>query len=358
MTTARARNTATLLRDGRVLIVGGSAGGWGSASLKSAELYNPATGKFSLTGSMQVARAGHTATMLKDGRVLVAGGHSTDLGGQWIAPTTHFPDMGLPLASAEIYDPATGKFSPTGSMIAARDSQTATLLRDGRVLVAGGFDCSALTSCDGVGSAELYDPATGHFSLTASPQEYVDPHAAVLLGDGRVLLVGSTEMALYDPATGTFSGSTSPPTTYGPVSLLKNGRVLRTGGYGFRPGFASVLFAAAEVFVPSTGKFSPTGSMKKGRSGHSSTLLSDGRVLVAGGGDTERCRAHSCSSADLGSAELYDPATGRFSLAPSMKVGRYDHTATLLGNGRVLITGGHAGSVDGHALSSAELYGR
>jgi len=360
MTTARVRHTATLLRDGRVLIVGGSAGGWGSASLKSAEIYNPTTGKFSATGSMQIARAGHTATLLNDGRVLVAGGHSADLVGLWLNPKSTAPDMGLPLGSAEIYDPATGKFTSTGSMIAARDSHTATLLHDGRVLIAGGFDCTNVTSCEGVGSAELYDPATGHFSLTGSPQEFVDATAAVLLNDGHVLVVGNSEMGIFDPATGKFSGSAEPPLTYGPVSLLKNGRVLRSGGLqstpGGSPGYA--LFAAAELFDPATGKFSPTGSMAKARAGHSSTALSDGRVLVAGGGDIFRCRANPCTSADLGTAEIYDPATGRFSPAQSMKVGRFDHTSTLLKDGRVLITGGRGGTVNGQAVASAELYGR
>ena len=188
-----------MLQDGRVLIAGGSGKAWGSSpglasgsspslapgsspSLASAELYDPTTGKFTPTGSMHVARAGHTATLLKDGRVLITGGHSTALGSPWTNT-----GMGLPLASAELYDPTTGKFSLTGSMTVARDYQSATLLEDGRVLIVGGYDCSQVTSCNDLMSAELYDPTTGEFTPTGSIQGCGGP--ATLLNDGRVLVV-------------------------------------------------------------------------------------------------------------------------------------------------------------------------
>jgi hypothetical protein len=195
MTTDRSGYTATLLQDGHVLI----AGGQGDPTLATAELYDPTTGKFSLTGSMTTGRDGHTATLLSDGRVLIAGG-SFSSSGAYVGPSLAMTDYGaakfsrtamadyqqdaalsggLPLieagyasprsipyvdpgilgatipstqlTSAELYDPATGKFSPTGSMGTVRNSPTATLLLDGRVLVAGGDSPEGL-------SAELYQP--------------------------------------------------------------------------------------------------------------------------------------------------------------------------------------------------------
>jgi hypothetical protein len=148
MTTTRFFHTATLLADGRVLVAGGYDSHY--APLASADLYDPKTGTFSPTGSMAGARGLHTATLLSDGRVLIAGG------GPWgsMLLTASY------LASAELYDPKTGTFSPTGSLATARAWHTATLLADGRVVIAGGAGSAFLAS------AELYDPKTGTFSPT------------------------------------------------------------------------------------------------------------------------------------------------------------------------------------------------
>ena len=148
MTTPRGLQTMTLLPDGRVLVVGGCYNGSGQAS---ADLYNPKTGKFSPTGSMATPRCYQTATLLPDGRVLIAGGFSNV--------------SGLSLASAELYNPKTGTFSPTGSMTAARAAQTATLLPDGNVLITGG-DAWGFMGGNNLASAEIYDPKTGTFSPT------------------------------------------------------------------------------------------------------------------------------------------------------------------------------------------------
>lgn len=182
MATARFHQTATLLDDGRVLVVGGAdiAGG-GMTALPSAEIYDPRTARFSRTGSMATARAGHTATLLPDGHVLIAGG-----------------DLRHP--TAELYDPRSGTFSPTGSMTTVRYYQTATLRVDGHVLVIGGDDYQ-----DGASSplltAETYDPATGTFSPTGSLITPRASHTATLLADGHVLITGGQRSSKLSPGS-------------------------------------------------------------------------------------------------------------------------------------------------------------
>jgi hypothetical protein len=267
MSTRRIYQTATLLGDGRVLVVGGENG---SSRLASAELYDPKTGTFSPTGSLSTTRTGQTATLLADGRVLVAGGY----------------DGSSFLASAELYDPNTGTFSPTGSLSTTRTGHTATLLADGRVLVAGGNSNESGI----LATAELYDPKTGKFSPTGSMAVARIDHTATLLPDGRVVVVGgiadvhgSKSLAsaeLYDPKTGTFSqtGSMSTNRVGHTATQLPDGRVLVAGGWD-----GSTAFPSAELYDPKTGTFSPTGSMSTGRIYPTATLLPDGRVLVAGG---------------------------------------------------------------------------
>jgi uncharacterized delta-60 repeat protein len=337
MATARELHTATLLSDGRVLIIGGSDG---SKELASVELYDPATGTFSPTGSLATPRDDFTATALSDGRVLVAGGQ-TD-----VTSTLEC------LASTELYDPATGTFSPTGSMTAARCGQTATALSDGRVLMAGGQDAGFNVTA----SAELYDPATGKFSSTGSMTAARDGATATTLSDGRVLIAGGANGSgvlasaeLYDPATGKFSstGSMTAARDGATATTLSDGRILIVGGEtDMAP--ASDRLASAELYDPASGKFSPTGSLTIGRDAHTATLLPDGRVLIAGGWD---------GSATLASAELYDPATGKFMATSRLTSAREFHTATLLPAGRVLIAGGEAlGTSTFETLASAELY--
>ena len=281
-------HTATLMPNGQVLLAGGFINSiWDysgiSTSDNGAGLYDSATGVFSGTGNMTANRGDHTATLLADGKVLIAGGADTD-------PT------GTGLASAELYDPGTGTFTQTGSMAVGRYLHTATLLQNGKVLIVGG----ALTSTSVPdASAEVYDPATGIFTMTGAMATAREQHTATLLADGRVLIVGGA----------TFAGGGDPTAT-------------------------------AEVYDPSTGSFSVTGSMAEARTFHTATLLPSGKVLVAGGGD------------ENSTAEVYDPATGSFSITGGMEIGRSGHTATLLPNGRLLVAGG--GIFAG--LASAELY--
>jgi sugar lactone lactonase YvrE len=232
------------------------------------------------TGSLVTAREYQTATLLPNGNVLVAAGDDNSGG----------------LSSAELYDPATGTWSSTGSLVTGRFHDTATLLPNGQVLVAGGENSTGYLS-----SAELYDPATGSWSSTGS------------MGDAR-----------WDHT----------------ATLLPNGQVLVAGGYG-NSGFLS----SAELYDPASGTWTATGSLATARYDHTATLLPNGNVLVAGGfNNTDRF---------LSSAELYDPATGSWSSTASMGTARAYHTATLLPNGQVLVAGGT--DISGY-LSSAELY--
>jgi len=300
MGTARAFFSATLLVDGRVLVAGGGPAQWSlpGPDLATAEIFDPKTGKFSPTGSMTTTRQAHTATLLRDGRVLIAGGNDK---------ADHA------VATAELYDPRTRKFSPTGSMATARGYQTATLLADGRVLIAGGDPDGWNGSGSIIASAEIYDPRTGTFTTTGSMIGRRSWHAAALLTDGRVLVTGgddrSSELAsaeIYDPRTGTFTttGPMATPRVYTTATLLADGRVLVAGGGG---DYTNRQFlSSAEIFDPKAGTWTATGSMTEARTWSADVRLKDGRVLVTGGyGDL----------APLASAELYDPIAGTFSPA-------------------------------------------
>jgi len=280
------------------------------------------SGTWTETGDLITARWDHTATLLPDGMVLVAGGKNN-----------------VPLASAELYDPASGTWTETGHLADARFSLTATLLPNGEVLVAGG----ALNSFTTLASAELYDPASGNWTETGSLANGRMTHTATLLPDGEVVVAGGlghgilASAEIYDPASGTWTetGSLANKRCQHTATLLPNGKVLVTAGSNI-----SGTLASAELYDPISGTWSETGSLAHARFSHTATLLPNGQVLVAGG-------------SLLASAELYDPASGIWTETRSLIDGRDLHTATLLSNGKVLVAGG-LGRRD--YLASAELY--
>jgi hypothetical protein len=340
MHAAREFATATLLKNGKVLIAGGEGDAQGllSTHLASAELYDPATGKFSTTGSMTAARADATATLLPDGRVLIAGGEGCSNPKR----CTDVPNDSIEhLASAELYDPTTGKFSKTGSMSSPDGGLAPTLMPDGRVLLLG-LD------------PELYDPATGKFVGTG--KEDVERPTATLLPDGKVLVAGdsgtgSTVGELYDEASGKFNtvplalppgtssvqfrGQTVIRQVPSAATLLKNGRVLLfEGGY-------LETYDPASATCADAGFVSPYGEWDK----PTVTLLSDGRVLISGGSLVMGVSSNE--------AAVYDPNGGPINRG-SMLSARKVQTATLLSDGSVLIAGGQDANY--MALASAELF--
>ena len=288
------------------------------------------SGTWTPTGSLNTARDFHTATLLPNGKVLVAGGF----------------DGTIPLASAELHDPVTGTWTVTGSLANARIGPTGTLLPNGKVLVAGGTNVNS-----NLASAELYDPASGTWTATGSLNTGRQDHTATLLPNGKVLVAAGwggvgpsgrlASAELYDPASGTWTptGSLITARIWHTATLLPNGQVLVAGGFG-----DSGDLASAELYDPVSGTWTETGELANAREQHTATLFPNGQVLVAGG---------FISTGDLASAELYDLASGTWSATGSLGTARVFHTATLLPNGQVLVAGGIGITGD---LASAELY--
>lgn len=330
-------SAVALLSDGAVLLAGGS--NTGAFALSSSESYSRVTGAWTITGSMNAARSAFRAVVLRNGQVLVAGGSNG----------------ATALASAELYDPATGTWTGTGAMGSARESYTATVLNDGRVLVAGGGDRTCSTGCGPYATAELYDPASGTWSPAASMISPRLNHTAIRLRDGKVLVTGGgsgcnpdcgisvhATAELYDPASNTWTPTD--PMAIGraghSMTELKDGRVLVVGG---GKNNNSDCVAAAEIFDPESGSWSVTGSMTTARCGHTASLLPNGDVLVAGGG--------SSSTPPRSSAEFYDSRSGAWVVAPPMIRGRWIHAAAVLPGGKVLVAGG-----GGAGMGRSEVY--
>jgi len=318
-----------VLNDGRVLAIGGRAKGGRVTRSRvntSAEIYDPEAGEWTRTGELNEERRGPglIVATLGDGKILAVGGININL---------------EPSLTAEVWDPATGEWTYTGSMSTARENASGVALLDGRVLVVSGMNPKTLQR---LASAEVYDPATGEWTLVASPQEGRTYHSVTLLAGGRVLVAGGGKLdgpyevtaEVYDPATDSWTpvGSMSEGRVLHAATALANGGVLVIGGAGKK--------TLAERWDPATGEWAPAGETLP-RTEFAATLLADGRVLVTGGlGAPE-------------SAELWDPATGDWHAASAMTMPRFRHSAVALPDGSVLLTGG--GGDDG-ALADAELY--
>ncbi len=320
MSLTRAAHTSTLLPNGMVLIAGGFANN--QNSLASAEEFDPAQQAFASTSDMNESRVGHSATLLPNGKVLIAGGYN-----------------GNYLASAELYDPVTRTFSPTKAMQEARSGHVAVRLPSGKVLLAGGV---------GVGwtflsNAEVYDPATNTFTATGDMAAARESHTATLLENGKVLIAGGhkgrrAEMTIYssaeiyDPATGRFTATgdmTRVRHKHGAV-LLADGRVLIVGGADKRDGRPA--YTSVEVYNPANGTFTAVGDMNSPRYKLQDTvvLLNNGTVLIAGG---------------AARAELFDPSRNKFTyVSGDLGTSHQFATATRMRNGQVLITGGYHGN--------------
>ena len=356
VTAPRVGHTATLLSNGTVLIAGGYTSTLANppaftTDLANAELYDPTTLSFAATGNMTTARGYHTATLLNNGQALITGGAGAN---------------GGVLASAELYDPTTGVFTATGSMTTARNGHTATLLSNGQVLITGGNNGSSSSSY--LASAEIYDPTTGVFTATGSMSVARMSDTATLLNDGQVLVAGgdngtTADLAsaeLYDPSTGTFSatGNMTDARFSHTATLLSNGQVLVAGGYGAPSSSCeqSPVWNAAELYDPTTGAFSATGSMTTPRYLHTATLLSNNLVLFAAGnmGPTFNPDCGIEYPPTLNSAELYDPVAGTFTATASLLSFVQQHTATLLNDGTVLVAGGI--TYNGIPNPSAEIF--
>jgi uncharacterized protein YjdB len=309
----RSAFTANLLGNGKVLVSGGQAE---ILALDTAELYDPVSGMWSSAGTSPSGEIFQTSTLLADGTVLVTGG-------KWAI------DVITPVATTAIYNPATNSWSAGPDMSTARDSHTATLLPNGKVLVAGGETDVASTPTP-VASAELYDPVAKTWSSAGNMINARTGHTATLLPNGQVLVAGGiggylylNSAEIYDPASNTWSsvGSLGTERYFHTATLLNNGTVLVAGG-----AVGSGPLASAEIYDPVAATWSPAASMSTAREGQTATLLGNGTVLVTGGAATAI-------------AEIYDPVANTWSPTPNMLEQQSGAAAVLLPNGIVLVAG-------------------
>lgn len=369
--TQRASATATELPNGKVLFAGGISSK--SVPQHSAYLYDPVKQKWAATAPMLTARAFDIAVLLQNGMVLVAGGYTKDSSGFGYT------------ATAEVFNPSTTTWSAVPSMSTPRAEFAATLLADGRVLVAGGVNSAANISGINLDSAEIYDPGANSWTPTPTMPTQRSDFTASRLANGNVLLVGGYRGYTFDPEPGAPSDPLAQAVVYNVTSgqwqatgdvfiqrffqtatALNDGTVLVVGGYpsnvvpGTTPPSPDAEIYQPDVIDPDTGAmgtWAPVAPMPSGRAQHSATLLADGRVLVAGGLATD--------GSLITSAVVFNPGSGSWSDGGTMNTGRRAFAATLLSSApcgnvcnEVLVAGGGAGGnfLTGAGTAAAELF--
>jgi hypothetical protein len=327
MADGRDGHLAFLLTDGRVLVVGGLNAA--RESSLTTEIYDPASGRWSVSGSVKIPRNFSAGVVLADGRVFVVGGAQSGK-----------PKQNTRIA--EIYDPATGLWMKGGKMKRSRYNPTATLLSDGRVIVAGGETKSA----NHQQTYEIFDPATGRFSAPTLMPKAFQFHSATRLDDGRVLFVGSlvrdgtgSEALLYDPASNTWTatGSREARGDHGAAFLALSGEVLAFSG------------TICEIYNPGTGAWLRTGDLPFPRAAFAVAVTGDGLVLRVSGNENPP------GGTPTPKVDIFSPATGTWSDGGTILRSRFGCTATQLLDGTVLVAGGRDSSTN-ESLSSAEIY--
>lgn len=285
--TARAAHVAFTLPNGKIIVAGGYNPYVGTSfdpAFKSSEIYDPNTKAFSPGPDMNFPRRNHVATALKDGRILITGGIQLIGRGFGASPNT------------EVFNPATNLFDAGERMTDGRWLHTATLLKDGKVLIAGGRNNNCTENCliYALNSAEIYDPATGHYTATGPMHIARYNHTATALADGRVLILGGETTddlgtgndqvgtaEIYDPATGQFTTWTSlllPRSSHQAVELL-NGKILVMGGLRA----SAVGTDQTEIFDPETGESRPGPTLNDFHVRSSAIRLSNGEVFLFAG---------------------------------------------------------------------------
>lgn len=334
LTDARWGHTATTLNDGRVLVVGGQQKP--SKPLDTAEIFDPVSSTWSSAGKLSVKRGeGHTSVLLNDGSVLVFG--DTDEG------------------SAEIYEPASGTWSVTGSMVDPRRWASASVLEDGRVLVAGGSDVTK-TGGSAFTTAEIYDPSSGTWSAIAPMMEEHYGQSSASVG-GKVILFGEFLAEIYDPGTGIWSSGGVPavPRAQGTNALVrKDGKIMVSGGEWQQPGWygQNHVMGTIQIFDPATLQFDSESipPMSSPRIYHYSFPQADGRIVMVGGAEVD---------GEPETIEAYTPSTNLWAPIANLSVPRGRlYTANELGDGRILIVGGKQETDDKKfvGIGSSEIY--
>jgi N-acetylneuraminic acid mutarotase len=347
MNAARSGHTATLLQNGQVLVAGGKDAN--GNILSSAEIYDPIANTWTTVASLTTTRIGHSAILLNNGTVLVTGG--TDSGSNW-------------LNSAEIYAPAANTWTAAGSM-QATSGYTTTLLKSGKVLFAGGLTNGGYDNLAPVNTAEIYDPVAGTWNSAAFMSTALAYHTATLLSAGTVLVAGgeaadrlgaTTSAAIYDPVANTWTSVASLNISrYNHLAIpLPNGNVVVAYGATYYLYNYGVAHGSAETYNPAANTWTPSG-MTVPLDYFSATPLASGQVLFAGGGSGET------DGIVTNLVQTFNPATNTWSIVAPLNTARENHTATLLQNGKLLVVGGDVAAGIGYSthpavLSSVELY--